>query len=252
MSESGVTPQIILGDLITAIGAEPIRSGLAKYNVHDHQRATFCNFYSLGVRPGEAIKAISECDEPLLENDTYVVRLSKTALEMSTIALETKSNLILEIGDKTIYNAQMQKDSAVVTVSATHGFIDGSVLNRLAVENISGVMHTPGSTYVIPILMNIPSGGYVEEANFMCHTGSVSFELKVINSNGDIIKDLGEFFSTDAMTSHNYSEQEENNDSYINEGEGLAFHFLDNGSNSILSYSIKISKEIPYPILSLS
>jgi hypothetical protein len=245
MIDSGVEPQAILGDIITGLGSEPIRSAIAKYNQHDHQRAGISNFYTSGIQPEQIVEVVTNCLDPILLPDTIVKIVKENQLELNTTALKTIDGAILQTDNLAIYNTSLVQDSSIVTLQSSHGFIQGDQVANLSKIVLTGHLNNL-FTVTYPLLIESPYSGYIRAVHFVAPLGQVEFELVILDSMQNVLKSLwGQ--TVVSFYTHNYFDmQTDVSNSYLNKGETIGLIINNNTSDSVLSYTIEIVQTLKY------
>jgi len=180
MADSGVTPQIVVGDVLTGYGAEPVRNGLNKYNHHDHSKVSAGSFLIAGVKPGMTVEPVTACDEPLLTAGTFVERVRENYLELNKPILKTgggifkytepDGNIIYVIGCFVI------QGQYIVNVNKRFGFISSGQLIGLSTEIITSTVLVTSNNY--PLILSAPFEGYIKRMVYKCVFGSCDLLLK--------------------------------------------------------------------------
>ena len=129
----GAYPKVLLGDPVTGAGGDSTRTGFAKYNVHDHFRASGRRFDTTGIQVGDTFEMALQ-GVRVFPPGTQVVEVRSEELVLSNPALCSGDAPALVYGDVTIRvpNVRARKDSPVVVRVETAGMVEGAWLEALA------------------------------------------------------------------------------------------------------------------------
>lgn len=151
VGDTGVAPQIILGDPVSGSGGDSTRTAFGKFNGHDHARSSHSFFTTTGAQEGDSVVVIDSAGVPIVPVGTSVVFVSPEKLTLSTPATKTEENISVLLQSLSspavlIPNCRVTKDSRDIFRNERPGFVEGRWLQTLA-------------TQVIPIKLSNPSAG---------------------------------------------------------------------------------------------
>lgn len=179
-SETGVHPQVVLGDPVTGVGGDSSRSAYQKYNLHDHARASSDLFTTTPALAGQLVQALDGAGAPIFPPGTALVQVTDERLFLDHPALQSAERFTLTLLEqgRQIHNCQAVKDSTAVSRRHTSGMLSGDSLERLAsfVLNASWTRPAVGSHCVC---LRLPAASRLREVWAETSSGSVRLSVQI-------------------------------------------------------------------------
>lgn len=220
---TSASPQVILGDDITGLGADDARQGFRKYNNHTHLSSTSVDFYTYDIAIGDEVyiyddngnSVFDTVDVPVIEYISHnEVRINVTAI--ATIEnqllyvkapLEDIENAIIitgvdltEASDIITFNPEVPRGGFLTTEQhtllaskqVTHSFnlIDGAVLAAL------------------PFILSVENTSWLKSISYYLTAGSASVSLRVTRqATGTVITSDPVAVPTTTVTTQTFTEE---------------------------------------------
>lgn len=202
MLNSYVREAMVLGDIQTGIGADPIRVAFSKYNTHYHSDVSFPNYLLAGVQVGHLIVTTLDCSLVLFSTGTTVTEVELDSFIISSPALATIEDVTLVlsylVNDETVTyivpGCNLTEGSITVRLSKIRGFVSPASLAQ--VTYFSGFLNDITTNYMYPICPCTVEDMYLH---------SLSIAVRIAETTGQFDVVIRDFMATSNVNDVSYS-----------------------------------------------
>jgi len=242
-----LTPQAILGDPITGIGAEPFRSSLAKYNAHIHALVNPFNFLQSGIKLGDSLTAENLCGITVLPSNTVVTIITPTSITLNNNATRTDNcRLAINVNQLFLDNVSSTIGSPVLTITNQNsaGFISSNSFKNLSTFVLSGFLQTVETGFK-PLLLKAPFSCYLVGANFIAEGGKVNVSVEFKSNTYTFVKriDLGDC-NNNSLVTHDLTLQNSVRNSLLNVNQSIGILINTVETNTNFTYTLVFAKVV--------